>query len=188
MEISLTHTHTLPVGTRTHSVEDVFSFCKHYISRFEHILSFFPAALLKFSQIGWGASVSGHLHLPLQMFYGVQVWALAEPVCAIQWRILKPLQNCLGCMVLYPRLDLREDSLRRVPRTRWIGFRSDVHSGPFGDPYMHTSVCLFVNLLRPISSFVFITWGVDVRHTFTLLYRWVDRKENFLQFPYTEEN
>lgn len=56
------------------------------------MLSFFLEDPLNLSQIGQG--LNSRLRLSTQMFYGVQVWALAGPVKCV----LKPLQHCLSCM------------------------------------------------------------------------------------------
>lgn len=57
-----------------------------------YMLSFFLEDPLNLSQIGQG--LNSRLRLSTQMFYGVQVWALAGPVKCV----LKPLQHCRSCM------------------------------------------------------------------------------------------
>ena len=60
--------------------------------------SFFFADPLKLCQVGWGVSLHNYFQVSLEMFYHVQVPALAGSLKDIQRLVPKPLLCCLGCV------------------------------------------------------------------------------------------
>ena len=68
-------------------------------SGFGDFLPFFPADMLKFCQVGWGASVFRNLRVFPQILNGIKVWALARPLEDFHILVLKQFQCCFSCML-----------------------------------------------------------------------------------------